>query len=151
MKEQNFYRKDGLRSDPHTFGDAAAEGLIGGIAAGIVMIFFLGIAAVILGDTITNLIGRFRPSEDLPPISGIFSHLAVSAVYGAIFGVAFRMINSWQHIPSLFLGIIYAVILALGAQLLLLPAFNSPLLEIPAWIFFTAHLTYGFALGIIVK
>jgi hypothetical protein len=151
MKEENFYRKDGLRSDPRTFGDAAAEGLIGGIAAGIVMIIFLGIAAVLQGDTITSLIGRFRPSEDLPPITGIFSHLAVSAVYGAIFGVFVRMINNWRHLPSLFLGIVYGVLLALGAQLFLLPTFDSPLQEIPALIFFTAHLIYGFVLGMIVK
>jgi hypothetical protein len=83
-------------------------------------------------------------------VQGLLSHLAVSAIYGMLFGVlawpvlrrfSSRKITGWLG------GLVYAILLLLLAQIAILPGTNSPLEQIPFWQWALAHGVYGLILG----
>lgn len=135
--------------------DRIIDGLFAGIIAGVVMAAYLLLVGLILGDSPVESLLRFALNEgDSPLIGGLF-HLAVSAVYGAAFGLGYYLLarfwRGWQSIWSgIALGAFYGLVLYALARMILLPGTNSALSEIPALHFAFAHLVFGICLGVIL-
>lgn len=126
-------------------GDAAAGGLISGLIAGLVMALYLALASLLGGVGPAELLSRFGAGQ-VSPVAGAFSHLAVSAVYGAVGGVLLNALRGRLRAPMWLLGLAYGLILYLFAQVVLRGA-TSPMLEIPTLHFLAAHLVYGLVFG----
>ena len=136
-----------------SIGDSAVDGLFSGAVTGILMAVYLVIAGLFNGEDPGTVLGRFTPSGDGSPLMGVAAHLAVSAVYGAIFALILGQIGRVQ--PSLLrfswlLGAVYGLSLWLAAEFIILPAVGSPLELIPPIHFALSHLIFGLALGIAV-
>jgi hypothetical protein len=130
--------------------DAAVEGLLSGIAAGILMAASLIGFGLAIGDTPTSLLGHFDPGGQASPLSGGFAHLAVSGVYGIAFGLGWNFVHRrLPALPAWVGGLIYSLALFGLARTLLLPGISSPLGDIPAVQFALAHTVYGLSLGLL--
>lgn len=130
-------------------GDAAVDGLFGGIAAGVVMAIYLGAYALISGEGLAVMFGRFAVGDGAPPLQGFVLHLAVSSVYGVIYGIITKSILPADRISrfAALAGLMYGLLLLTVAKAVLLPMANSALLEIPFLHFAIAHAIYGLVLG----
>jgi len=128
-------------------GDAAVDGLFGGLVAGVLMAIFLILAGLTLGAGPGVTMRHFDAAAGTSPLLGGVLHLAVSCVYGLTFGILYRLVA--KRVPGWLAGLIYGTILFLAARTLLLPAADSILMEIPFWQFGVGHLIYGLVLGVI--
>lgn len=126
-------------------GDAAVDGLLAGLGAGVVMAVYLLIAGSLAGEALGTVMGRFAPTGEATALTGVLSHLAVSAIYGAVFGVLTLPLR--KRVPAWLAGLVYASVLFLIAQYALLPGTGSSLLEVSPVHFGLAHLLYGGVLG----
>lgn len=126
-------------------GDAAVDGLLAGLGSGVVMAVYLLITGILGGDAMGTIMGRFAPGGETTPVTGLLAHLAVSAIYGAVFGVVTLPLR--KRIPVWVLGLVYGAALFLIARVALLPGTGSSLLEISPVHFGIAHLVYGGILG----
>jgi hypothetical protein len=139
-------------------GDAAVDGLLSGVAAGLVMGVYLVVVGLIAGKSVAAVLQQFDSTGNESPLTGLLLHLAVAAVYGALFAVGYRFIGQLlpvvgsQRIGRLIWlpGLIYGTILWLLAHGLLLPAADSILREIPAAHFAIAHALYGVTLALVL-
>jgi hypothetical protein len=134
------------------FGEVAVDGLFAGLLAGLVMAAFLAVTALLRAETQSDLFSRFYPAQAVTPLTGLLLHLAVSSVYGILFGFIWYLVSTMRHIAPLpgqvvVLGAVYGVVLLLLAWYILLPASASPLRQLPLWQFGAAHLVYGLILG----
>ncbi len=134
-----------------TIGDAAVDGLFSGIGAGVVMAVYLGIVALISGEGLAVMFGRFAVGANPTPLQGLVLHLAVSSVYGVMFGLAFKSLPFMRPLHSYapIAGFAYGLALLVIARAILLPMTNSPLGEIPLLHFAIAHALYGLVLGVL--
>ena len=82
-------------------GDAAADGLLKGIVAGVVMAAYLVLAGLVVGEGPGTVLARFTPGEETSVVTGTLVHLAVSAVYGALFGAIWHMVRRRQPFDKL--------------------------------------------------
>jgi hypothetical protein len=142
-----------METTTRSIGDSAVDGLFGGAIAGFLMAVYLVIAGLIDGEDPGTILGRFTPSGDGSPLSGAAAHLAVSAVYGAIFALVLGQVSRLR--PSLLrfswlLGAVYGLSLWLAAEFVILPATDSPLQLIPPIHFALSHLVFGLALGVAI-
>ncbi len=137
---------------PLTLGDAAVDGLLNGVIAGLAMALFLVLAAFLAGQPFGGVLQAFDISPRSSPLIGLVMHLAVSGVYGAFYGFAWKgLIGRFPvRLPGWLTGLIYGLLLLALAELLLLPASSSPLRDIPFYEFAVAHLIYGAVLGWLV-
>lgn len=143
-----------LAAKKTTMGDAAVDGLIAGIGAGALMAAVLVVAGLLVGDGPGVVLGRFDPGAAASPVTGGLMHLAVSGVYGALFGLGRRLISGWQplsRLPGWLIGLVYGLLLWAVAQASLLSGAESPLRELPALPFALAHVLYGLALGLLLR
>lgn len=131
-----------------TLGDSAVDGLLGGIAAGIVMAIFLIVANLFGGDGFAVLT-RFDPNR-ASPLVGTLMHLAVSGVYGAAFGIGAKWVSPF-NVPMWLVGILFGVALFALAELVLIPTSHSALAGISFVHFGIAHLIYGLVIGWIIS
>lgn len=131
-----------------TLGDMAVDGLLNGVAAGIAMAVTLAIMALIVGETLTAMFSRFNTGNaDMPLLAGLLGHLALSAIYGTAFGLVWhRLATRVRGIGTVLIGVIYGLLLFAVAILVVLPAVQSPMQDIPMQ-FGLAHLVYGLTLG----
>ncbi|MEP7291980.1 MAG: hypothetical protein ABI835_09360 [Chloroflexota bacterium] len=138
----------------HKFGlrDVAVDGLWRGALAGAAMAVYLVIATTALGDAPFSVLARFT-SQDVAasPLGGALSHLAASAIYGALFTILWHLLarRSSQSGLALLGGVVYAGLLFVFSEYVLLPAVQSPLLGVPALHWGVAHLIYGLVLGVL--
>lgn len=136
-----------------TAGDAAVEGLLAGVGAGIAMAAWLLIAGVLTGDEPARTLARFDPATAASPLTGALIHLAVSAVYGLTFGVIHRLLGRGRlagTAAGVWLGLAYGLALLLLAQGLAGLDAGAGLREIPSVHFGVAHLLYGAVVGWLV-
>ena len=116
------------------------------------MALYLALVMAILGggESPLTLLARFTSSDAVvTPAVGAISHLATSAIYGALFAMLWRLIAR-RGVPArwaLFGGITFGVFLFAFAELVLLPAVGSPLLGIPPMHFGISHVIFGLVLG----
>jgi hypothetical protein len=89
----------------------------------------------------------------LPPLQGLLMHLAVSSIYGMLFGLIRNWIRpNWlDRLPGWLVGLSFAMGLWIFAVTLLLPAAKSLMLDLPWVVFFTGHIAYGLVLGFTQK
>jgi len=133
-------------------GDAAADGLLKGIVAGVVMVGYLVLMGLVVGEEPGTVLARFAPTGNTSVVTGTLVHLAVSAVYGALFGVGWHVARRRRLDPPPWLaGLAYGVLLLAVAEAALLAGANSPLQEIPLVHFAAAHIIYGVSLGLLMR
>ena len=135
-----------------TSGEAAVDGLLAGVGAGLLMAAYLLVVGLASGESVAAILGRFDPSANAAAPVGIMAHLAVSGVYGAIFGLGRRLALAWkpfQAVPGWVTGLGYGMALWFLAKSGLLLGGASPLRQISAVHFMLAHLIYGGALGVL--
>lgn len=129
-------------------GNAAVDGLIAGTAAGIAMMGYLLLTS---GDAPADLLNRFASNGMTPsPLISLTGHLAVSALYGMIFSVAwYALRGSSRHVLRMSAGLVYSLVLFAIAEWVILPVLQSPLLDIPTIHWGIAHALYGIVLGLV--
>lgn len=140
------------KTQPQTFGEAAVEGLLAGSLAGVVMALYLLAISGLNGEGPATLLARFDGTGGGLPLAGALNHLAVSAVYGALFGslrhlIPFRR-NDWRL--GVLCGLAFGLALWALALGVLLPT-ASPLRAIAPVHFAVAHGVYGLVLGFRVQ
>jgi len=133
-----------------TMGDAAVDGLLAGLGAGIVLAIYLVVAGAIGGDSPAVVLSRFDPNATASPLTGALMHLAVASVYGMVFGIGYRFVRR-SRLPGWLIGLAYGLALVALAEGVILPGANSPLRAIPVWSFGLAHLFYGATLGYMIE
>lgn len=74
--------------------DVAIDGLLAGVAAGIAMAIILELTSLITGASLGSMLARLDPSGTLSSINGLLAHIAVSGIYGLVFGIVYKMIRS---------------------------------------------------------
>jgi uncharacterized membrane protein YagU involved in acid resistance len=134
------------------FGDAAVEGLLNGIFAGAVMAALVLAIQVLGGVAPLTALGYFDAGGNASPLVGLFTHVAVSGIYGVIFSLLMLMVGRMfgarmNFEMGLAFGIVYGALIFAMAEWIILPRTNSPLREMPVWAFGTAHLVYGIVLA----
>ena len=83
------------------------------------------------------------------PVSGLLAHLAVSGVYGVVWGLLWRPVhNMVPRLPAWLVGLVYGLILLVVAQLAV-AALNPLLMDIGLAHRAVAHLLYGLVLGLL--
>ena len=135
-----------------SFGDAAVDGLFGGVGAGVLMVLYLVVAQVVAGDGPATTLSRFDTSGTASPWMGTLVHLAVAAVYGALFGLGVQFIVRIMRrpVPLWPAGLAYGLVLLLVAEAIVLPATGSALRGIPLVHFALAHVIFGVVLGLLI-
>lgn len=133
-----------------TWGDTAVDGLLAGLAGGVVMSLFLALAVWAGGGSPLVTMGYFDPAQAGSWLTGLLAHLAVSAIYGVVLALLLRGVG-WIR-PSLtkhawLWGCLYGLLLWGLAAGVVLTAVPVTLRQIPAWEFALAHLLYGLAAG----
>jgi len=114
------------------------------------MIAVLIVLAAVSGEAPAVLLERFSRTGSGSPAEGLFTHLAVSAIYGALFGTLIRPVllrSRYAAMAGWLGGLLYAGALLVLAQTVLLPGADSPLLELPIWYWTMGHAVYGLVLG----
>ncbi len=125
-------------------GDAAVDGLLGGLAGGVAMALFLVITGLIGGEGAADILGRFAPSGGADPLVGALAHLAVSAIYGAVFGVL--TIPFRGRVPGWLAGLVYGLALY-GVTQIIISGAGAALRGFAPVNFALAHVIYGLVLG----
>jgi hypothetical protein len=122
-----------------------------GLVAGLVMALFLALTGLLSGTPLLATLGYFDPGRAGSWLTGALAHLAVSAIYGLIFGLLLRLViairPSLWRLPWLW-GAVYGLMLLGLARGVVLTAVASPLVHIAAWQLGLAHLLYGLVLGL---
>jgi len=132
--------------DQFSLGELAVEGLFAGIAAGAAMLAYLLVFGMLSGQAVTVMMGRFSIQVPPNPFQGVLLHLAVSAIYGLLFGIVWRLLG--RRFPAWVTALPYGLAIYLLAHFVLLPESGSALLDIPPLHFALAHLVYGLVLGL---
>jgi len=134
----------------HGAGDAVVDGLLRGIAAGLVMAVVLVVVELLQGQSAATTLGRFGLNGPATPIAGLLGHLAVAAVYGGVWGFVWLVVRRWLPIPTWLAGLVYGLVLFAVGQVLLRAA-GSPLLELSTLSLVLAHAVYGLVLGLLTR
>jgi len=129
-------------------GEAAVDGLLAGMVAGLAMALYLVLSGLLGGTGISESLAMFTPFGEPSPMMGLLSHLAVSAIYGALFGVLTAPLGG--RLPGWLSGLVFGLLLIFVARLALLPETSSALAAVPAIHFSAAHLIYGLVLGLLI-
>ena len=133
-------------------GDAAVEGLMYGIVAGLAMAVFVVGFELLGGIAPQVVLSYFDVGSGASPLVGLFTHVAVSGMYGVVFGIATMLAarTFGAHMTPgkwLALGLLYGAVVFGIAIWIVLPRTNSPLSAMPMWAFAIAHFLYGGVLG----
>ena len=131
-------------------GDTAVDGLLAGIGAGLVMALFLLLVGLLNGDSVTAVFGRFDPGQTHNWLTGLIVHLAVSSIYGILFGLLYLLVVRIR--PSLMrfswlLGLVYGLLLYAIAQTALATGVDSGLRQLTAVNLIMSHAVYGVVVG----
>ncbi len=145
-------RQMDLSARTHTAGAVAADGLLHGIVAGLAMALVMAAAGLTYGESPLVLLERFSPPGATSPLVGAAMHLGVSAFYGILFALLWRLVHrvSRQPMPmglALVAGVAYGVALWLFAVSVLLPSTHAALLQVPPLTFAAGHVIYGLVMG----
>jgi hypothetical protein len=128
-----------------TPGDAAVDGLMHGLLAGLLMMAYLVATGWLQSRTFSEILGLFAPGAGTSPLYGGLAHLAVSSIYGAGFALAARWLRGRVWFWAA--GLAYGLLLLGVANIVLIPGFAATLSSLDRAHLTIAHLLYGFALG----
>ncbi len=134
-------------------GDAAVSGLFGGLGGGALMAAFLVLAGLLAGQGVGDTLRHFASGENTSPVQGLLAHLAVSGVYGLVFGLGWRYGKGkrFSRVPGWMGGLAYGVLLWIIALAVILPGTDSPLRSVPPGVLAAAHILYGATLGALAQ
>jgi hypothetical protein len=137
-----------------TIGDAAIDGLAGGVVGGILMVVYLEIAGLLMGAGLGEMLSRFNQKESDPLLVAFVLHLAVAGVYGILYGILYRWIALYRKgMPDLRIsavsGAVYGILLLILARSVLLPSTGPALVDVPLLHFGIAHLIFGISNGLL--
>lgn len=141
---------DNISENKSNLSNMAVDGLIYGLGSGLAMFACLAVFGLLSGDSPVSTMSRFGVEGLSSPWQGLFGHLSVSVIYGALFGILVWPVRTYlasREILGWLAGLIYAVLLLIAAQLVLFPNTSSSLEAIPLWQWVTAHVVYGLVLG----
>jgi hypothetical protein len=130
-----------------SLGDLAVDGLLLGLAAGIIMLALLVVVGMLEGATPVAVLARFGLPDGGTAMTGLLGHLAVSAVLGLVWGVLYGSLLRRLPLPAWLLGAGYGLALYAGAALLVVSA--TGLAEFASWQLLAAHAFYGVTLGLL--
>jgi hypothetical protein len=132
----------------HSIGDSAVSGLFAGLLGGVAMALVIVLFSLLAGQGMSYL-GDFSSGTPVPDLQGLLMHLAMSGIYGMLYGLIHRLvrIERFRHLPGWLTGLGYALLLWAFAVSVLLPAAQSLILTLPWPVFFSGHLAYGLVLG----
>jgi hypothetical protein len=132
--------------------DLAVDGFIAGILSGMAMGVVLFLGEWILGGMAGEFLNLFSPFANYPLVSGGLVHLAVSSIYGLVFGLVVFLVYKILRgrLPLAVLGLVYGLVLFFLAQTAFVTGIGSALQAIPGWLFLLAHLMYGGLLGFLM-
>ena len=144
------------RQTKSSWGDAAVDGLLSGAFAGVLMAAFLLVAGWTAGQSWEWVLRQFDPGPEPTPVTGIVTHLAVSGVYGILFGSAWRpMSRILRRLPAWLAGLAYGLLLLLLAVMVTSAratlGAGTWLQGLPAAQLAIAHAIYGLSLGWLVS
>ena len=128
----------------------AVDGLIFGVLSGLGMYLVMTVLVLFSRNSVTTLLERFSTGAMTSPLQGLLSHLAVSAIYGMLFGALIWPILqrfSQQKLMGWLGGLGYGLLLLFLAQVAILPATTSNLAQLPLWEWALGHISYGLILG----
>lgn len=133
--------------------DLALDGLFGGLAGGVAMAIYLVIWGIVDRRGAVAVLGMFDPAMRGVAMTGALTHLAVSAVYGLLFGLIWWVAARLRRglVPAWLFGALYGLALLALAKSIVLPAAGSPLAEIPTLHFAIGHVIYGALLGFVAE
>ena len=131
-----------------TASDAIVSGLFNGLLGGAAMAVVIAGWSLLAGQGISYL-GNFSASAAVSPLQGLLMHLAMSGIYGMLYGLIHRQIRMerFRLIPGWLAGLGYALVLWVFAVSVMLPVAHSLILSLPWYVFFSGHLAYGLTLG----
>jgi len=144
-KEKTMEKSSAQFKEKGSLSEMAVEGLFAGIVAGIAMLVYLVISGLLIGEAASVMPGRFSIQVPPNPLQGALLHMAVSGIYGMLFGIIWRFVGG--RISCWVAAMLYALAIYLLAIFVLLPGARSPLLDIAPIHFAIAHLVYGLSLG----
>ena len=136
-----------------TWGDAAVDGLLSGVVAGLVMAAYVLIVGLLSGTSWEAVLAQFDPGLNPAPLTGGLTHLAVAGVYGALFGVGWRALHrAWPRLPALLAGAGFGGVLwVLAVVVTGSRASGEWLRALPAAHLAVAHLLYGVSVGFAIQ
>lgn len=137
-----------------TLGDIAVDGLLAGMAAGILMATALTLIGWLDDVGPLEMLGRFDPANSGSAATGGLFHLAMSGIYGVAFALAYHvLVARWEQTRQYGweIGLTFGLVLWLAAQFSYLPRLDSALTEVAPWSFALSHLIYGAGLGYLVS
>jgi hypothetical protein len=143
MKPTNKPKGADLRTE-----DAVINGLFSGVLAGLAMILVLALVGSFTQSKISDLLGLFDPTGNQNIYTGGFAHLAVSAVYGLLFGLLWKLFFLRRRMPVWIGGMVFGGLIFVFSELFISHGSGTPLLQIPALLFGISHLVYGTTLGL---
>jgi len=135
-----------------SIGDATVDGLGDGALAGLAMVLYLALMALLSGGTPLAVLTGLDLEQWSSPLRGLLLHLALAAIYGAIFCVTRRAIvrrrsiNRWASVA---IGLAYGLLLWLIAPWVLPAGVTALLRAVTPIDFFSAHVIYGVSLGVL--
>jgi len=133
-----------------SIGDAAVDGLLNGVMAGVVMAIYLMISGVLTGTGVAATLNAFDLGQGTSPVRGVLIHLAVAAIYGMVFSLLYRLIGRGRSIGrggNVLIGLAYGLLLWLITQITFAAGINVALSSLPATHFAVAHALFGLVLG----
>ncbi|RIK42531.1 MAG: hypothetical protein DCC55_08480 [Chloroflexi bacterium] len=97
--------------------DVAVEGLLAGFLAGGVMALVLLAAGLASGHAATTVLSKLAGTGHESALTGTVTHLAVTGVYGALFGVicCWIPVCSGRRVSGWLIGLLYGLLLWLVA------------------------------------
>lgn len=138
---------------PASAGDAAVAGLLHGLAAGLAMAVVFVVAGLLRGQGPAGTLAAFTLSGQpvaANALTGLLGHLAVAAVYGLVWGLAWRAIGRRIAIPAWLGGFVYGLLLW-GVAQVLVRSIGASLALIAPWALLAGHLVYGVMLGFLSR
>lgn len=137
-------------TERYTMGDAVADGLMSGVIAGLAMGVYILLIFLINNIPIDDVLAYFS-NKTTSPFTGVFMHLAISGIYGALFVFLCSLFKrNWEFSPSNWLihllGLLYGFFLWLVA-IFILNREILPVENILGFHFLISHLIFGLILG----
>lgn len=129
--------------------DVAVEGLLAGFLAGGVMALVLLVAGLLSGHAATDVLSNLAGTGHDSALTGGVTHLAVTGVYGALFGVicCWSPVCSGRRVPTRLIGLLYGLLLWLVSLVLSRASINASIQVISPLHLAFGYLAYGVSLG----
>ena len=131
------------QSNQTTTTDALKNGIIAGLGGGFIFGIMMGMMSML--PMVGMLVGQESSSV------GFIVHMAISAFFGAAFGLAAaRFLQGWTQ--TLIAGVIYGIIVWFVGALIMMPlmlGMNEMVLQIgqAQWMSFIGHIIFGLVTG----